>query len=162
MAGHGRLGYLSASFTGCAPWPPRAPWPRCNNARRKDLGDRLGATHATCWLGDVLVRQGAPREGRRLLARSLWTYREFGNLWGEAATLYALAEAQLSVGRPEQARRRAEAAVALWRHIGARAWLATGLETLAKAHALAGDHVAAAQARDAAAAARTAQGGSGR
>jgi tetratricopeptide (TPR) repeat protein len=153
---------LGQSHRALGSYAPAADSFRLAAAISEDLGDRLGATHATCWLGDVLVRQGAPREGRRLLARSLWTYREFGNLWGEAATLYALAEAQLSVGRPEQARRRAEAAVALWRHIGARAWLATGLETLAKAHALAGDHVAAAQARDAAAAARTAQGGSGR
>ncbi|MCX5345988.1 hypothetical protein [Streptomyces atratus] len=64
-----------------------------------DLGDRLTATHAACWLGDVLVRQGEHRKGRRLFAQSLWTYREFVNLWGEAATLYALVEAQLAVGR---------------------------------------------------------------
>ncbi|MFF2522085.1 AfsR/SARP family transcriptional regulator [Streptomyces liangshanensis] len=114
----------------------------------EDLGDRLTATHATCWLGDVLVRQGEHREGRRLLSRSLWTYREFGNLWGEAATLYALAEAQLAVGRPAPALRRAEAAVALWRQIGSRRWLAVGLRTLADAHAQAGDHTAAARARD--------------
>jgi hypothetical protein len=92
------------------------------------------------------VRQGEHREGRRLLARSLWTYREFGNLWGEATTLYALAEAHLAVGRSAPARRRAEAAVRLWRQIGSSRWLAIGLETLAKAHALAGDHTAAARA----------------
>ncbi|MFG2115852.1 ATP-binding protein [Streptomyces sp. NPDC048718] len=125
----------------------------------EELGDRLSATHATCWLGDVLVRCGAPLEGRRMLARSLWTYREFGNLWGEAATLYALAEAQLAAGRPEQARRRAEAAVGLWRRIGARSWLATGLDTLARAHELAGDHADAARAREAAEAARAARNG---
>ncbi|MFI9150621.1 AfsR/SARP family transcriptional regulator [Streptomyces sp. NPDC053367] len=111
------------------------------------LGDRLSATHATCWLGDVLVRQGEHREGRRLLARSLWTYREFGNLWGEAATLYALAEAHLAVGRSGPARSRAEAAVRLWRQIGSSRWLAVGLDTLAEAHALAGDHTAAERAR---------------
>ncbi|MFK4593349.1 ATP-binding protein [Streptomyces pristinaespiralis] len=104
-----------------------------------DLGDRLGATHATCWLGDVLVRQGLQGEGRRLLATSLWRYREFGNLWGEAATLYALAEAQLAAGRAVPARQRAEAAVGLWRQIGSSTWLAVGLDTLAKAHALADD-----------------------
>ncbi|WP_199561923.1 ATP-binding protein [Micromonospora deserti] len=49
----------------------------------EDLGDRLTATHANCWLGDALVRQGMHGEGRRLLARSLWTYREFGNVWGK-------------------------------------------------------------------------------
>lgn len=113
----------------------------------EDLGDRLSATHATCWLGDVLTRHGEHREGRRLLARSLWTYREFGNLWGEAATLYALAEAQLAVGRPAPARRRAEAAVRLWRRIGSSRWLAIGLDTLAEAHTLAGDHTAAALTR---------------
>ncbi|MGW0537610.1 AfsR/SARP family transcriptional regulator [Streptomyces sp. NPDC003032] len=122
------------------------------------LGDRLSATHANCWLGDVLVRQGAQREGRRLLARALWAYREFGNLWGEAATLYALAEAQLVAGRPGPARRRAEAAVDLWRQIGARTWLAVGLATLARAHTLAGDPVAAERARDEAAAVRAASG----
>jgi tetratricopeptide (TPR) repeat protein len=152
---------LGLSHRALGAYAPAAVSFRLAAAISEDLGDRLGATHATCWLGDVLVRQGEPHEGRRLLARSLWTYREFGNLWGEAATLCALAEAQLSVGRPEQARRRAEAAVGLWRRIGARAWLATGLETLAKAHALAGDHAAAARARDAAAAARTAQDSSG-
>ncbi|GAA2292312.1 BTAD domain-containing putative transcriptional regulator [Streptomyces atrovirens] len=122
----------------------------------EELGDRLSATHATCWLGDVLVRHGAHREGRRLLARSLWTYREFGNLWGEAATLYALAEAQLAVGRPAPARRRAEAAVRLWRQIGSSRWLATGLDTLAEAHTLAGDHTAAALTRAEAEKVRTA------
>lgn len=114
----------------------------------EDLGDRLTATHATCWLGDVLVRQGEHREGRRLLARSLWTYREYGNLWGEAATLYALAEAHLAVRRPASARRRAEAAVGLWRQIGASRWLAVGLDTLAAAHAQNGDDAAAARARE--------------
>jgi DNA-binding SARP family transcriptional activator/tetratricopeptide (TPR) repeat protein len=123
------------------------------------LGDRLTTAHATCWLGDVLVRQGAHAEGRRLLAGTLWTYREFGNLWGEAATLYALAEAQLVAGRPALARRRAEAAVRLWRQIGSRTWLAVGLDTLAKAHTMAGDPVAAARARDEASAARAASDG---
>ncbi|MGV2917495.1 tetratricopeptide repeat protein [Streptomyces alfalfae] len=122
----------------------------------EDLGDRLSATHATCWLGDILIRQGKHREGRRLLARSLWIYREFGNLWGEAATLYALAEAHLAVGRPAPAIRRAEAAIRLWRQIGSSKWLAVGLGTLAKAHTLAGDHTAAARARDEAEAARKA------
>nr|WP_037659886.1 BTAD domain-containing putative transcriptional regulator [Streptomyces flavovirens] len=112
------------------------------------LGDRLTVTHATCWLGDVLVRLGEHGEGRRLLARSLWAYREYGNLWGEAATLYALAEAQLAVGRPALARRRAEAAIRVWRHIGSSRWLAIGLDTLAKAHAMAGDHDAALRIRE--------------
>ncbi|MFB7189371.1 BTAD domain-containing putative transcriptional regulator [Streptomyces sp. NPDC056178] len=116
-----------------------------------DLGDRLTATHAACWLGDVLVRQGEHRKGRRLLAESLWTYREFGNLWGEAATLYALAEAQLAAGRPALARRRAEAAVRLWRQIGSHTWLAVALDTLSTAHTQTGDHPAATRARDEAA-----------
>ncbi|SCF83342.1 BTAD domain-containing putative transcriptional regulator [Streptomyces sp. Ncost-T10-10d] len=122
----------------------------------ESLGDRLTTAHATCWLGDVLVRQGAHAEGRRLLARTLWTYREFGNLWGEAATLYALAEAQLVAGRPAPAGRRAEAAVRLWRQIGSRTWLAVGLDTLAKAHTMAGDLMAAARAQDEASAVRVA------
>ena len=117
-------------------------------------GDRLTATHATCWLGDVLVRLGEHREGRHLLAKSLWTYREFGNLWGEAATLYALAEAQLAADRPPLARRRAEAAVRLWRHIGSSSWLAIGLDTLAKAHTMAGDQESAWRAREEATALR--------
>ncbi|MFD7325756.1 BTAD domain-containing putative transcriptional regulator [Streptomyces sp. NPDC059875] len=116
-----------------------------------DLGDRLTATHAACWLGDVLVRQGEFREGRRLLAQCLWTYREFGNLWGEAATLYALAEAQLAAGRPTLARLRAEAAVGLWRQVGSRTWLAVALDTLATVHIRAGDDLAAARAREEAA-----------
>ncbi|MFC9245746.1 BTAD domain-containing putative transcriptional regulator [Streptomyces sp. NPDC057136] len=122
----------------------------------ESLGDRLTTAHATCWLGDVLVRQGAQAEGRRILAGTLWTYREFGNLWGEAATLNALAEAQLIAGRPAPARRRAEAAVRLWRQIGSRTWLAVGLDTLAKAHTMAGDLVAAARAQHEASAVRTA------
>ncbi|MFD0427620.1 hypothetical protein ACFQ60_03690 [Streptomyces zhihengii] len=95
-----------------------------------------------------MVRQGEHRTGRRLLAQSLWTYREFGNLWGEAATLNALAEAHLAVGRSASARRRAEAAVRLWRRIGSSKWLAVGLDTLGAAHALAGGHSAAARARE--------------
>ncbi|MEU0599959.1 tetratricopeptide repeat protein [Streptomyces sp. NPDC006393] len=118
------------------------------------LGDRLTTTHATCWLGDVLVRLGEHGEGRRLLARSLWTYREFGNVWGEAATLYALAEAQLAADRPVLARRRAEAAVRLWRRIGSRRWLAIALDTLAAAYVMAGDEKAASRARAEAAALR--------
>ncbi|MEV4756679.1 tetratricopeptide repeat protein [Micromonospora sp. NPDC049559] len=97
------------------------------------LGDRLAVTHAKCWLGDVRVRQGRPGEGRRLLAESLWTYREFANAWGEAAALYGLAGAQLAAGRPARARARALAAVRIWRGIGAPYWLATGLELLAEA-----------------------------
>ncbi|MFD3946588.1 BTAD domain-containing putative transcriptional regulator [Streptomyces sp. NPDC058579] len=120
----------------------------------EELGDRLTATHATCWLGDVLTRLGEHGEGRRLLAKSLWTYREFGNLWGEAATLYALAEAHLAVGRPKHARRRAEAAIRLWRAIGSTNWLATALDTLAKAQSLSGDHTAALRAREEARAVR--------
>ncbi|MEU4269461.1 BTAD domain-containing putative transcriptional regulator [Streptomyces sp. NPDC026092] len=114
----------------------------------EELGDRLTATHATCWLGDVLTRLGEHGEGRRLLAKSLWTYREFGNLWGEAATLYALAEAHLAVGRPHHARRRAEAAIRLWRSIGSTTWLATALDTLAKTHDLSGDNTSALRARE--------------
>ncbi|MFD8799293.1 AfsR/SARP family transcriptional regulator [Streptomyces atroolivaceus] len=114
----------------------------------EQLGDHLTATHATCWLGDVLARLGEHREGRRLLAKSLWAYRGFGNLWGEAATLYALAEAHLAVDRPAHARRRAEAAVGLWRRIGSSTWLAVGLDTLAEAHDLAGDHASALCARE--------------
>lgn len=122
----------------------------------ESLGDRLTTAHATCWLGDVLVRQGAHAEGRRLLARTLWTYREFGNLWGEAATLNALAEAQLVAGRPGPARRRAEGAVRLWRQIGSRTWLAVGLDTLARAHTMAGDLMAAAHTQEEASDLRTA------
>ncbi|MFF0155984.1 BTAD domain-containing putative transcriptional regulator [Streptomyces sp. NPDC005263] len=139
---------LGQSHRALGAYPAAADAYRRAVAISEDLGDRLSATHATCWLGDVLIRQGEHREGRRLLARSLWTYREFGNLWGEAATLNALAEAQLAVGRGAPARRRAEAAVRLWRQIGSSRWLAVGLETLAEAHELAGDHPAAARARD--------------
>jgi DNA-binding SARP family transcriptional activator len=147
---------LGQSHRALGAYPAAADAYRRAVAISEDLDDRLSATHATCWLGDVLIRQGEHREGRRLLARSLWTYREFGNLWGEAATLYALAEAQLAVGRPASARRRAEAAVMLWRQIGSSRWLAVGLDTLAEAHALAGDHTAAARARDEAEGARKA------
>ncbi|MEU0522423.1 AfsR/SARP family transcriptional regulator [Streptomyces niveus] len=135
----------------------RGAYPAAADAYRQalvisaDLGDRLTATHAACWLGDVLVRQGEHREGRRLLAQSLWTYREFGNLWGEAATLYALADAQLVAGRPTLARRRAEAAVRIWRQIASHTWLAVALDTLATAHTRTGDHPAATRARDEAA-----------
>ncbi|WP_331754169.1 tetratricopeptide repeat protein (plasmid) [Streptomyces sp. NBC_00012] len=147
---------LGQSHRALGAYPAAADAYRRAVAMSEDLGDRLSATHATCWLGDVLIRQGEHREGRRLLARSLWIYREFGNLWGEAATLYALAEAQLAVGRPAPARRRAKAAVMLWRQIGSSRWLAIGLDTLAEAHALAGDHTAAARARDEAEGARKA------
>ncbi|EFL29612.1 response regulator [Streptomyces viridochromogenes DSM 40736] len=147
---------LGQSHRALGAYPAAADAYRLAVAISEDLGDRLSATHATCWLGDVLVRQGEHREGRRLLARSLWSYREFGNLWGEAATLYALAEAHLAVGRSAPARRRAEAAVSLWRQIGSSRWLAVGLDTLAKAHALAGDHEAADRARAEAEEVRTA------
>ncbi|GAA2922926.1 tetratricopeptide repeat protein [Kitasatospora cinereorecta] len=103
----------------------------------------------TCWCDKALRA-----EGRRLLARTLWVYREFGNLWGEAATLYALAEAQLAAGRAASACRRAEAAVRLWREIGSRTWLAVGLDTLARAHTMAGDLTAAARAQGEASAVR--------
>ncbi|MET8975817.1 BTAD domain-containing putative transcriptional regulator [Streptomyces sp. NPDC004539] len=146
---------LGQSHRALADYPAAVDAYRRAAAISADLGDRLGATHATCWLGDVLVRRGEHVEGRRLLARSLWTYREFGNLWGEAATLYALAEAHLAVGRAAHARRRAEAAVGLWRRIGSSRWLATGLDTLAEAHTLSGDTLAAARAREEAERVRT-------
>ncbi|MBG0850356.1 tetratricopeptide repeat protein [Streptomyces spinoverrucosus] len=147
---------LGQSHRALGAYPAAADAYRQAIAISEELGDRLSVTHATCWLGDVLVRQGEHREGRRLLARSLWTYREFGNLWGEAATLYALAEAHLAVGRSAPARTRAQAAVRLWRQIGSSRWLAVGLDTLAEAHALAGDHTAADRARDEAEQVRTA------
>ncbi|WPW26721.1 BTAD domain-containing putative transcriptional regulator [Streptomyces atratus] len=142
---------LGQSHRALGAYPAAADAYRQAVAISADLGDRLTATHAACWLGDVLVRQGEHRKGRRLLAQSLWTYREFGNLWGEAATLYALAEAQLASGRPALARRRAEAAIRLWRQIGSHTWLAVALDTLATAHTQAGDHPAATRARDEAA-----------
>ncbi|MFF0964745.1 BTAD domain-containing putative transcriptional regulator [Streptomyces sp. NPDC003703] len=147
---------LGQSRRALGAYPAAADAYRQAAAISEELGDRLSVTHATCWLGDILVRQGEHGEGRRLLARSLWTYREFGNLWGEAATLHALAEAQLAVGHPVLARRRAEAAVRIWRRIGSTRWLAVGLGTLAKAHTLTGDHSAAARARDEADRVRTA------
>lgn len=111
------------------------------------LGDRLGAAHAGCWLGEMWVRQGRHAEARRLLARCLWTYRDFANAWGEAGTLWVLAVAQLAVGRPRPAYRRAEQAVAVWRRIGSPYWLATGLETLAEAYEALGDGASADRAR---------------
>ncbi|MGW1409393.1 AfsR/SARP family transcriptional regulator [Streptomyces sp. NPDC002403] len=142
---------LGQSHRALGAYPAAADAYRQAVAISADLGDRLTVTHAACWLGDVLVRQGEHHTGRRLLAQSLWTYREFGNLWGEAATLYALAEAQLAAGRPALARRRAEAAVRLWRQIGSHTWLAVALDTLATAHTQAGDHPAATRTRDEAA-----------
>ncbi|WP_335938756.1 AfsR/SARP family transcriptional regulator [Streptomyces sp. PTD5-9] len=142
---------LGQSHRALGAYPAAADAYRQAVAISTDLGDRLTATHAACWLGDVLVRQGEHREGRRLLAQSLWAYREFGNLWGEAATLYALAEAQLAAGRPVLARGRAEAAVRLWRQIGSHTWLAVALDTLTTVHTRLGDHSAAVRARDEAA-----------
>ncbi|MFE7773482.1 BTAD domain-containing putative transcriptional regulator [Streptomyces sp. NPDC057445] len=142
---------LGQSHRALGAYPAAAEAYRHAVAISADLGDRLTATHAACWLGDVLVRQGEHREGRRLLAQSLWTYREFGNLWGEAATLYALAEAQLAAGRPAFALVRADAAVTLWRQVGSSTWLAVALDTLATAHTEAGDEPAATRARDEAA-----------
>ncbi|MEV0728281.1 tetratricopeptide repeat protein [Polymorphospora sp. NPDC050346] len=152
---------LGQSHRAVGAYPLAADCFRRAAAISEALGDRLSATHARCWLGDVLVRQGAHGEGRRLLARSLWTYREFGNVWGEAATLYALAEAQLAAGRPALAVRRAEAAVDLWRRVGSRTWLATGLDTLAEAHLRAGDVGTAARIRAEAVATRTGSDGAG-
>ncbi|WP_229399819.1 ATP-binding protein [Micromonospora okii] len=145
---------LGQSHRALAAYPAAADCFRQAAGISEDLGDRLSATHANCWLGDVLTRQGEAGEGRLLLARSLWTYRAFGNLWGEAAALYALAEAQLMADRPVPARRRAEAAVDLWRRIGARTWLAVGLDTLAETHRRAGDLVTEARIRDEATAVR--------
>ncbi|MEV4968307.1 MULTISPECIES: hypothetical protein [Streptomyces] len=63
----------------------------------------------------------------------------------------------MSRSPPRAARRRAEAAVGLWRQIGSRTWLAVGLDTPATAHTLTGGFEAATQARDEATAARTAE-----
>lgn len=97
------------------------------------LGDQLTATHARCWLGDVLVKQGREAEGRRVLAECLVIYRAAANRWGEAAALHCLAEAQLSAGRPDLAHRRAEAAVAIWAEVRSPYWLATAEATLGRA-----------------------------
>ncbi|MGW5579432.1 ATP-binding protein [Micromonospora chokoriensis] len=100
------------------------------------LGDQLSATHARCWLGDVLVKQGKEVEGRRVLAECLWVYRAAANRWGEAAALHCLAEAQLSAGRPDLAHRRAEVAVAIWTEVHSPYWLATAMATLSRARNL--------------------------
>ncbi|MDG4808845.1 tetratricopeptide repeat protein [Micromonospora sp. WMMD1120] len=97
------------------------------------LGDQLAATHARCWLGDVLVKQGMVVEGRRVLAESLWAYRAAANRWGEAAALHCLAEAQLSAGRPDLARHRSEVAVTIWREVRSPYWLAAAEATLLRA-----------------------------
>ncbi|RQX16094.1 response regulator [Micromonospora ureilytica] len=97
------------------------------------LGDQLTATHARCWLGDVLVKQGRAVEGRRVLAESLWIYRAAANRWGEAAALHCLAEAQLSAGRPDLAKRRAQVAVAIWTEVHSPYWLASAKTTLSRA-----------------------------
>ncbi|WP_433554612.1 BTAD domain-containing putative transcriptional regulator [Micromonospora zamorensis] len=104
-----------------------------------DLGDRLGEAHAASWLGEALFRQGLHGDGRRLLARCLWVYREHGNAWGEAATLCALAEAQLAVGRAKPAFGRATVAVKIWRRIGSPYWLSKGLDVLAETLLVLGD-----------------------
>jgi DNA-binding SARP family transcriptional activator len=111
------------------------------------LGDRLGAAHAGCWLGEMWVRQGRHAEARWLLARCLWVYRDYANAWGEAGTLWVLAVAQLAVGRPRAACRRAEQAVTVWRRIGSPYWLAIGLDTLAEAHEALGEGAPAERAR---------------
>jgi DNA-binding SARP family transcriptional activator/Tfp pilus assembly protein PilF len=111
------------------------------------LGDRLGQAHAASWLAEMRIRQGRHAEARWLLARCLWGYREFGNAWGEAATLWAIAVAHLAVALPGKAQRRAEGAVAIWRRIESPHWLALGLETLADAHDGLGEQAEAERAR---------------
>ncbi|MFC0531683.1 AfsR/SARP family transcriptional regulator [Phytohabitans kaempferiae] len=112
----------------------------------EDLGDRLAAAHAAGWLGEMWVRLGRHGEARLLLARCLWEQRSFANLWGEAGALWALAVAQLAAFRPRAGLHRARQAVAIWRRLGSPHWLATGLDTLAEAHAALGDHALARQA----------------
>ncbi|MGX7673860.1 AfsR/SARP family transcriptional regulator [Plantactinospora sp. DSM 117369] len=111
------------------------------------FGDRLGYTHAACWLGEVWVQQGQHRQARRLLARCLWVYREFGNSWGEASTLWALAKAQLAVGRSALACLRATQSVHIWQRIGSPYWLTRALGTLADALERDGQPEAALRAR---------------
>ncbi|WP_121159884.1 AAA family ATPase [Micromonospora pisi] len=108
---------------------------RYRNAERisLSLGDQLTATHAACWLGDVLIKQGRAVEGRRVLAECLWIYRAAANRWGEAAALHCLAEAQLLAGRPDLAQRRAQAAVSIWTEIHSPYWLAMAKTTLRRA-----------------------------
>jgi len=110
------------------------------------LGDRLAAAHAACWLGDVMVRDGRAGQGHRVLIESLWTFREFSNVWGEAATLTLLADAELSAGNPHAALVRAKDALDIWHKIASPYWLAIGLTALSQAHSACGNHDDAAHA----------------
>jgi tetratricopeptide (TPR) repeat protein len=121
-----------------------------------ELGDQLAAAHAACWLGDVIVRNGHTRSGRRLLVESLWTFREFGNVWGEAATLTLIADAELRSGNGRAALVRAKRAMAIWRRVASPYWLMSVLTTLGRAYAECGFRSEAARADAEAASLRSA------
>lgn len=135
---------------------------RMELAERMSLaqGDQVGAVHAQQWLGHIVDVSGDALRAKRMLEECLAAYRRFGERFGEALTLRALADLHLNAGRFALALEAVRASLAIWRQLGTPYWTSRTLDLLAQVHtAISGaDSAVAARARAEARALRGALG----
>ncbi|GAA4614200.1 BTAD domain-containing putative transcriptional regulator [Actinoallomurus liliacearum] len=86
------------------------------------FGDGLAETRSLRLLAMVLTAEGRPRSGADLLDRCLAAFREQGDLFGEASTLWALGEATHESGDTVRAIACLEQALALFRRLDVPLW----------------------------------------
>jgi DNA-binding SARP family transcriptional activator len=86
------------------------------------FGDGLAKTRSLRLLGMVLTAEGRPRSGVDLLDRCLAAFREQGDLFGEASTLWALGEAAHDSGGTVRAIACLEQALGLFRRLDVPLW----------------------------------------
>ncbi|GAA0316495.1 tetratricopeptide repeat protein [Actinoallomurus spadix] len=86
------------------------------------FGDGLAETRSLRLLAMVLTAEGRPRAGADLLDRCLVAFREQGDLFGEASTLWALGEAAHESGDTVRAIACLEQALTLFRRLDVPLW----------------------------------------
>jgi DNA-binding SARP family transcriptional activator len=99
------------------------------------LGDGLAEARATRLLATA---QGDAESAMSRLGECLIAFRDQGDPFGEASTLWSLGQAALSAGDPASALTYLTGALELFSVVGSPLWRARSLERIAAAHAKAG------------------------
>lgn len=97
-------------------------------------GDQVGAVHAQQWLGHIVDVSGDALRAKQMLEECLAAYRRFGERFGEALTLRALADLHLHAGRFALALEAVRSSLAIWRRLGTPYWTSRTLDLLAQVH----------------------------
>ncbi|MEV6652914.1 BTAD domain-containing putative transcriptional regulator [Streptomyces sp. NPDC051219] len=105
-------------------------------ARRIAAGqeNHVGEVHALQWLGHLTDVYGDTERAEGILDGCLAAYRRFGERFGEAITLRALADLHLHAGRRTVAKETARQSLAIWRRLDSPYWTARTLDVLADIH----------------------------